>query len=306
MPPSAPNDRLPATHALRAFEAVARTGSMSLAAAELGLSIGAVSQQIQKLEQQLGVALLERRGRGVGLTARGERYRVKAAAALEMLRQAQEEIDRSKENLTLSISALPSPSATWVGESLYSFREQHADSVINLIGSEHEPNLDSEEVDFRISYGHRLNRHRRVVELFTDRVAPACAPSLLRNVIVSSPANIANLPLIDIAWEPEFTQPPSWQEWFESVGVSAPKLSIGMSFSLSTTAIAAAAAGHGFVLAQRSMIEADVKTGRLVTPFDHSLPLREPYFLAWSAAALDKPHGARLRQWLIAAGRARI
>lgn len=76
-----------------------------------------------------------------------------------------------------------------------------------------------------------------------------------------------------------------------------------MSFSLSTTAIGAAIAGRGFVLAQRSMIDADIKAGRLITPFDHSLPLREPYFLAWSAAALDKPHGAHLRQWLIDAGR---
>jgi len=279
---------------------------MSLAAAELGISIGAVSQQIQKLEQQLGAALLERRGRGVGLTARGERYRIKAAAALEMLRQAQEEIDRSKENLTLSVSALPSPSATWVGASLYAFRERHADSVLNLIGSELEPNLDTEEVDFRISYGHRLNRHRRVVELFTDRVTAACAPSLLQRVIVSSPASVASVPLIDIVWDSEFSQPPSWHEWFASLGVPVPRLAIGMSFSLSTTAVAAAMAGRGFVLAQHSMIEADIKAGRLVTPFSHSLPLREPYFLAWSAAALDKPYGPSLRQWLIAAGRARL
>jgi LysR family glycine cleavage system transcriptional activator len=300
------SDRLPSTHSLRAFEAVARTGSISLAAAELGISIGAVSQQIQKLELQVGTALLERRGRGVGLTARGERYRAKVSAVLDLLRQAQDEIDRSKDNLSLSISALPSPSATWVGASLYAFREKHGDSIINLIGSELEPNLDSEEVDFRISYGHRVNRHRRVVELFTDRATAACSPALLRNVVVSSPTSVASCPLIDIVWEPEFSQPPTWQEWFASLGVPTPPLSIGMSFSLSTTAIAAAAAGRGFVLAQQSMIEAEVKAGRLVTPFDHSLSLREPYFLAWSAAALDKPHGARLRQWLIAAGRARL
>lgn len=306
MSPPGPTDRLPSMHGLRAFEAVARTGSISQAATELGISIGAISQQIQKLEQQVGAALLERRGRGVGLTVRGERYRAKVTAVLETLRQAQDEIDRSKQNPTLSISALPSPSATWVGASLHAFREKHADSIINLIGSELEPNLDSDDVDFRISYGHRVNRHRRVVELFTDRATAACAPSLLRNAIASSPASVASFPLIDIVWDPEFSQPPTWQEWFASLGVPTPALSIGISFSLSSTAIAAAAAGRGFVLAQKSMIEADVKAGRLVTPFDHSLPLREPYFLAWSAAALDKPHGAHLRQWLIAAGRDRL
>lgn len=210
MRPSESIDRLPSMHALRAFEAVARAGSISQAATQLGISIGAVSQQIQKLEQQVGVALLERRGRGVELTARGERYLAKIATILELLRQAQDEIDRSKHNLTLTINALPSPSATWVGASLYAFRERHPDSIINLTGSELEPDLDAEEADFRVSYGHRLNRHRRVVELFTDRVTAACAPALLRNAVGSSPAIVASYPLIDITWEPEFSQPPTW------------------------------------------------------------------------------------------------
>jgi len=304
--PPTTTDALPSIHGLRAFEAVARTGSISDAAAELGVSVGAVSQHIQRLEAHVGTNLLERRGRGIALTARGERYRVRAAAVLESLRQAQEEIDRAKEEPALSVSALPSPSATWVGASLYAFREQHPNALINLIGSETEPDLDDETVDFRVSYGHRVHRHRRVVELFTDQVTAACAPSLLRHVTAPTPASMLGLPLIDIAWEPEFAQPPAWGRWFESVGVTPHNLPISMRFSLSSVAIAAAAEGRGFVLAQRSMIEADLKSGRLIAPFDRYLPLPEPYFLAWSAAALDKPNGARLRQWLIAAGRARL
>lgn len=301
-----PTQLLPSIQSLRAFEAVARTGSISDAAAELGISIGAVSQQIQKLETHVGTALLERRGRGIALTARGERYRVRVGAALDSLRQAQEEIARAKEAPALSVSALPSPSATWVGASLFGFRERHPNALISLIGSETEPDLDADDVDFRISYGHRVHRHRRAVELFTDRATAACAPSLLKHLSAPNPGSILGFPLIDIAWDPEFVQPPAWNEWFASLGVNTGSLPIDMRFSLSSVAIAAAAEGRGFVLAQLSMIDAELKSGRLVAPFEHTLPLREPYFLAWSAAALDKPGGAQLRQWLIAAGRARL
>jgi LysR family glycine cleavage system transcriptional activator len=297
---------LPSIHGLRAFEAVARTGSISDAAAELGLTIGAVSQQIHKLEAHVGTALVERRGRGIVLTARGERYRTRVRAALDALRVGREEIIRAKEGPALCVSALPSPSATWVSAALFAFRERFPDALISLIGTESEPDLDSDDVDFRISYGHRVHRHHRAVELFTDRATAACAPSLLKHISTVSPASVLGLPLIDIAWDPEFAQPPSWSEWFKSLDVDTGNLPIDMRFSLSTVAIAAAVDGRGFVLAQRSMIDAELKAGRLVAPFTHELPLREPYFLAWRASALEKVQGSQLRQWLIDAGRARL
>jgi LysR family glycine cleavage system transcriptional activator len=299
-------DPLPSIHGLRAFEAVARTGSISDAAAELGLTIGAVSQHIQKLEAQVGTALVERRGRGIALTARGERYRSRVRAALDALRLGREEIIRARQGPGLCVSALPSPSATWVSAALFAFRERFPDALISLIGTEAEPDLDSGEVDFRISYGHRVHRHRRSVELFTDRVTAACAPSLLKSLSTVSPASALGFPLIDIAWDPEFAQPPGWSEWFRSLGVETGNLSIDMRFSLSSVAIAAAVEGRGLVLAQRSMIDAELRAGRLVAPFEHDLPLREPYFLAWRASALEKIQGTQLQQWLISTGRARV
>ena len=64
---------LPSLHALRAFEAAARLGSMSLAAQELHVTHGAVSRQVRSLEEALGQPLFLRQGRGIQATAAGRR-----------------------------------------------------------------------------------------------------------------------------------------------------------------------------------------------------------------------------------------
>jgi len=73
--------------ALQALVAVERTGSVAAAAASLGFTPSAVSQQVKKLERQAGAALLERQGRGVLLTERG---RVLALRGSELLAQLEE------------------------------------------------------------------------------------------------------------------------------------------------------------------------------------------------------------------------
>lgn len=286
---------------LSAFDALARTGSVSDAASELGVSSGAVSQLIQRLEVQLGTKLVERSGRGVRLTSRGRAYRDQIAPALAALSLAQQDIRRTQEASALIISALPSPANTWVRASLYAFRTRYPRAEIHLIGTEFEPDLDEEKIDFRASYGRQSQRLQRYSELFTDVVSPVCSRSLLGRTELREPAEILRFPLLDIKWDQMYAPPPGWHEWFSSLDVQVGKIRAVLSFSLSRAAIDAAVEGQGFVLAQRSMIEGDLKAGRLIAPFTHSLPLPEPYFLSWSSAALKKPYGAPLHRWLLKA-----
>jgi LysR family glycine cleavage system transcriptional activator len=74
--------KLPPLNLLRAFEAVARLGSVSAAANELYVTHSAVSQQIKALEESLGVKLLNRVGRGVALTVAGRELAAGANEAL--------------------------------------------------------------------------------------------------------------------------------------------------------------------------------------------------------------------------------
>ena len=97
--------RIPPTQALRAFEAVARTGSLTKAAEALRLTHGAISHQVKALEAIVGVPLVERIGRRIRTTEEGERLagRVRAALAdiADALREASERNDaRLHEALT--------------------------------------------------------------------------------------------------------------------------------------------------------------------------------------------------------------
>jgi LysR family glycine cleavage system transcriptional activator len=173
--------------------------------------------------------------------------------------------------------------------------------VIHLIGTEAEPDLNEEQIDFRASYGRQPQRFQRYSELFTDVVCPVCSKDLLGKTQLREPAELLRFPLLDINWGQQFTPPPGWHEWFSSVNVKVDKIRAILSFSLSRAAIDAAVDGQGFVLAQRSMIEGDLKAGRLIAPFAHSLPMPEPYFLSWSRTALEKPYGTPLHRWLLKA-----
>lgn len=84
--------RLPSLNALKAFEAAARLESISQAAEQLSVTHGAISRQIRTLEDELGVALFEKAGRGVRLTPAGKHLRDGSREAFDLLRATCAEI----------------------------------------------------------------------------------------------------------------------------------------------------------------------------------------------------------------------
>ncbi|MBZ9798462.1 LysR substrate-binding domain-containing protein [Mesorhizobium sp. ES1-4] len=292
-------NKTPPLRAIQAFEAFGRRGSVTAAANELGVSVGAVSQQIRKAEEALEARLLERRGRSVALTALGRVYHAAVSVGFEQIREAQDVIERARSADTLTISCLPSLASKWIGPQLLDWQIGHPGANVRLVGAETEPRLDTEEVDFRISYGDKYRDFNHYTELFTDWVVPACSPALLARHPVLKPADILDLPLLSIEWARDHRSPPGWAEWAASIGASYRKASGEVAFSLSSAAIDAAANGRGFVLAQLSMAADDIASGRLVAPFDKRIRLPEPYFLAWDRAMLEKPFGPELRTWIV-------
>jgi LysR family glycine cleavage system transcriptional activator len=285
--------------AIQAFEAFGRRGSVTEAAAELGVSVGAISQQIRKAEEALGLRLLERRGRSVALTSWGRLYHSAVSRGFDHIREAGEAIERARSEGTLTISCLPSLASKWVAPQLLDWQIGHTDATVHLIGAESEPRLGEDQVDFRISYGGTIRDFDHYTELFTDWVVPACSPSFLARRPLTKPSDILDHRLLGIEWAREHRSPPGWAEWATSIGAPYRKSPGEVALSLSGAAIDAAVNGRGFVLAQLSMTYDDIASGRLVVPFDQRIRLPEPYFLAWDRAALEKPFGAELRSWIV-------
>lgn len=291
---------------MQAFEAVARTGSVTAAARELRISVGAVSQQLRVLEGVLGVALVERSGRGVRLTSWGHQYLPEVAAGFQSLAEAQKKLQRSLQNDDVVISAPASISTRWLANRLFEWSSRRTDVRLRLVTADLEPDLQKGEADFRVTYADHVLDHPHFAELFIDAVTPAASPRLLQDRTFAEPAEVLDFPLIGVDWGPGIDAPPAdWPDWLDANGADGSAARAALTFSLSSAAIDAAVAGNGIVLAQLSMIGDDLRTQRLVRPFpDRTLPMPKPYYLAWGSSSLAKPGCRELQRWLLRTSRA--
>lgn len=288
---------------LQAFEAIGRCGGVTAAARDLGVSPGAISQHVHLIEENLGVKLIERRGRTVELTSWGKLYYEEIAKGFSQIRGAQDVIDRARNADAIVLSALPSVASRWIGQRIFDWHEQHPDSNIKVVGTGNEPRLGRDVADFRITYGESIADHEHFVELFTDWAVPVCSPKLLAGQTLERPEDLFSLPLLFISWDQRYKPQPRWADWASLISAPFTRTDSGLSFTLSSGAIDAAVAGRGIVLAQVSMITDELATKSLVIPFDIRLKLTESYWLAWDRAALQKPHAAAFKTWLIAISR---
>lgn len=295
--------RLPALRAMQAFEAVGRFGSVTAGARHLGISAGAVSQHIHQLENEIGVALFERKGRSLALTSWGRIYLEKVGAGFDRLRSAQQSLQQARLKSGVVLSAPPSLMIRWLLPLMHDWQRSSPGMNVRLIGEDDEPIFEEELVDFRISYGEARHSYGHFADLFNDWVVPACSPSFLERHPVRTEEDVLRAPLIGIEWENPSQSPPSWPDWAVQFGLTPPDEPCQLSFSLSSAAIDAAAGHCGFVLGQVSMITNDVASGKLVVPLDRRLRLSEPYALAWNPASLDRPQVWEFRDFIIHAGR---
>lgn len=290
---------LPTLRSLEAFEAIGRCGGVGAAAVDLGVSPGAISQHLRHLEEALGLRLLERRGRTVEMTSWGRLYYQEISKGFAQFRNAQNVIDRARNAGGIVLSALPSVASRWIGRKVFDWHSTHPEANIRIRGTENEPILGQDEADFRITYGSSISLHEHYAELFTDYVVPVCAPKLLADHTLQRPGDILSFPLLHVFWERNFKPSPQWKDWAQFIGAPYDKVDSSLSFTLSSSAIDAAVAGRGFVLAQISMIAEEIERGSLIIPFDLRLKLHESYWLAWDRAALQKPFAMDFKAWIL-------
>ena len=242
---------------IRAFEAVARRGSFRAAAGELNLSPSAVSHAIVKLERAMGVALFDRSGRTVALTATGQVFMRHVGAAFDELRRGLEATSQRGTPL-LRLHCAPSFAANWLSPRLPRFFAAHPGIEVRLSAGTDYARFTSDEFDADIVYGPVRGEGLTVVPLVEETVAPMCTPELAARI--SSAADLLDLTLIQ-----SDNKQVRWPQWFEANGLPAP-LSQGNRFDRSFLAIAAAVDGLGICLESTLLAERELRTGRLVMP----------------------------------------
>jgi LysR family glycine cleavage system transcriptional activator len=279
----AQDDRLPPLGALRAFEAAARHLSFTRAAEELGVTPGAVSQQIRILEESAAAPLFRRTGRQVLLTDTGE-------AAFRPLRQAFELMSESVDLMRsparrdrLMISAAPSFAAKWLAQRLERFQAAHPDAEVWVSADFALTDFNASDIDLAIRYGRGGYEGMRAEKILAEAVLPVCSPALLREgKALRSPKDLSGHVLLHDEGHEDDPASPDWRSWLAARGVKGVEASRGLRFNQSSLVVEAAVAGHGVALAKRAIAAGDLASGRLVAPFaDGTDDIDFSYWIVW-------------------------
>jgi len=243
--------------ALRVFEAAARNRSFRQTAEELRLSPSAVSHAIRRLEQELGVALFERDGRAVRLSAAGDTLMRHVSRGFAEL-QAGVAAVGARGPLLFRLHCAPSFAAQWLAPRLPRLLARHPALEVRLHADANYSRFAADEYDADIIYGLPRTPGLMVVPLGEEVVAPLCAPSLAAGL--RTPQNLLNHPLI--ASDNKLIR---WADWFAANAMPAPVLR-GPRFDRSFLSVAAAADGMGIALESTRLAERELASGRLVQP----------------------------------------
>ncbi len=174
--------RLPPMQALRAFEAAARTGSLTRAAAMLNLTHGAISHQIKALEADLGVTLFERAGRGIRLTDEGERFAARVRAAFAELATGVQELAARTNPRLLRVSVIPSFAARWLLPRIGRFVAANPDIDLDVRANMANVDFRRDDDDVAIRYGLGSWPDVTSEHLLDDAFVPVCSPRIAGGV----------------------------------------------------------------------------------------------------------------------------
>ena len=287
--------RLPPLNTLRSFEAAARFASFSLAAEELNVTHGAVSRAVRHLEDELGLKLFERATRKVTLTAPGAVYAAAIRDALDRLAAATIAITQDQSVGVLNVSTLDSFAAKWLVPRLFRFRLAHPDIDVRLATSEALANMTTDGIDIAIRFGGGRYAGLASETLMLVEVFPACSPRLLGGANgLRTPEDLRHQTLIHGDFDI------SWEMWLRTAGVEGIDARRGPTFLSPDHALQAAIQGEGVVLARSALVSDDLSAGRLVRPFDLSLPAETAYYIVYPPRALERPKVRAFRDWLLA------
>jgi LysR family glycine cleavage system transcriptional activator len=279
---------------LRAFDAVARHLSFSRAATELYVTQGAVSRQITNLEHCLGVKLFERASRKVGLTSKGIALHAIVGDPLRRIRVGLRTFDPDGNDLTLKIKVPPTLGIRWFVPRLVKFHGVHPEIDVQITTSHQFVDFENEDVDIAIHWGTGEWEGLNADFLIGEELIPVCSPELLKNIPINSPDDLKGHVLLQSMHRTD-----DWSIWKESIGCDDVNWQQVLKFENSALTYQAAIDHLGVVIAQRVFIEEDLATKRLVTPFNHTAPGENAYYLVYQKERKDQRKVELFRTWLL-------
>jgi LysR family transcriptional regulator, glycine cleavage system transcriptional activator len=285
--------RLPPLNSLRAFESAARHLSFSKAAEELFVTPAAISQQIKQLEGFLGVVLFRRMTRAVSLTEDAKVVLPTLTEGFDKLAHAVEHLSHADETGLLTVSTPPTFAAKWLLQRLPRFSDEYPDIDVRLDASlvPREFGRDGIDVSIRLGDGEFPGLHTS--RIFDEEFSPVCSPRLIDSGNpLKQPSDIKNHRLLHVDWGKLQISLPDWRMWTHAAGIANAEQEHGLHFNVESMAIEAAINGDGVALVSHHAVVDDIEAGRLVRPFELTLPADYSY---WLVCPQDHLHRVKVK-----------
>ena len=286
--------RLPSLNALRAFEAVARLGSVSLAGGALSVTPGAVSRHIKELESDLGVSILERDGRGVRLTADGKQLKNSLYPAFDMINRAVLRTRRDPRRKWLMVAVVPLFATSWLMPRIERFSRQVP--KVDVVVADRFSDVAAADADIVIDWGAFENMADVDTEKLThELVFPVCSPENCPN------RTLAGATLLHRHSFPNRYDFPDWPTFLGAVGLESlegvdPRAGSRVSGGW---IMDAARAGMGVALANTTIAHDDLAAGRLVRPISQTMETDIGYWLLTPKAVKDRSEVKAFTAWML-------
>ncbi|MDT8327010.1 MAG: LysR substrate-binding domain-containing protein [Roseovarius sp.] len=284
------------------FEAVARLGTVTKAAQELGVSPSAVSQQLAALETQFGVRLFRREKRRLILTLDGDRLFQTTTQAFAALRNASSAIGRQRDMRSLTIRVSPSFGVRWLGPRIATFAEQNPDWNIRIDATPDFSAFDTEAVDLDLRYGIGNWAGLTVDPVINDLSMPMCSPEYLARLRGLSDDPIEQLKharLID-----SVKTLYRWDIWLAANRIDLPDIAYPFRFDRSSMSIEMAKQGGGIALDSAVLCRGELERKELV-PFAPAFPVIDftGYWVVCPPRHMNRRIVKRFAEWVVSEAR---
>lgn len=267
------NKQLPSSKVLQAFLVTAESLNFTHAAHTLNLTQGAISRQIQMLEEYVGTKLFYRHARGLALTQKGAMLAPLIKENLEQLHQSLAMVSASPTKVNLNA---PSCITSWLLPKLMAFQQAHPDIDVELTSTiKHKLEPQFEPFDAVIIYGKQpkltsISSHL----LFDEHLTPICRNDIWKNERDSKIDDVT-----EHTWLHANPEQSDWRLWLEHVGRTDLLSKNNQIFSTLDQAMNAAMQGFGLVVGDITLAKGDLEMGRVIAPFDQVVTSGNSYYL---------------------------
>lgn len=284
---------------LRVFESAARQLSFTAAAAELGTSQPAISQQIKRLEQRLATRLFDRVYRGIVLTEAGEHLLQYVEKGLSTLDAGLQAVIAQPQHEVLQVATDFAFAAYWLMPRLKRFNQRYPEVDVSLITGERDLGALSAQIDVAIAFGDGRLKNGQSQLLFAEEVYPVCSPQLLKeHQPPHTSAVLAHMPLLHLRPESRV----SWFDWqglFSAFGITEAPSPGSLRFDNYTLLIQAAIAGQGVAIGWRYLIDELLEQGLLCRACDGEARSELGYYLVLPERKRRQRPTQQFVEWLL-------